>query len=707
MELFKIFGTIALKGKEEFGSGLDDASGKAKKFADTLQNGLGKAAQIGAKAVTAAVPAAGTAIGFVVKNAIESYSEYEQLVGGVETLFKDSAGTVMQYAENAYQTAGLSANEYMDTVTSFSASLLQSLGGDTAQAAEMANLAVTDMSDNANKMGTDMTMIQNAYQGFAKQNYTMLDNLELGYGGTKEEMQRLIDDANELNATQGKLTNYSIDSFADIVSAIHDVQTEMGITGTTAKEAATTIQGSISSAKAAWENWLTALGDGNADIEAETKKLMDAIGVAASNLLPVFEQVLSSLGQALSTKLPELLSQAVSFVVSHLPDILSLGLQLVLALIDGLGQGFSTLLGMMGDWLQSSIVEPIKNKFEEAKTTVSEKWESIKTTTAEKWESIKTTVSEKAEAIAAKAKEKFEEVKSTASEKWEAVKSTTSEKWEAIKSTVQEKLEPIVSEAKAKFEEVKAAASEKWESIKAATSEKWEAIRSKVFEKASAMVEQTKGKFEEIKSAASEKWTAIKDIAAEKWESIRQTVQDKVDALKNFLPGAWDSIKSTAQSALSALTGILTQPFQAAYDAISGIVGKIKSAVSSVASAVSSVASTVSSVFGGSGGSSVSAHAAGGVLTKPTIFGYTPSTNTYHLGGEAGAEAIAPIGVLQGYVAAAVASQNDGIANALNRLADAIIDMDANMGGNLREALNGTSLSINQREFGRLVRGVT
>lgn len=707
MELFKIFGTIVLKGKEEFGSGLDDASGKAKKFADALQNGLGKAAQIGAKAVTAAVSAAGTAIGFVLKNAIENYSEYEQLVGGVETLFKDSAGTVMQYAENAYQTAGLSANEYMDTVTSFSASLLQSLGGDTAQAAEMANLAVTDMSDNANKLGTDMTMIQNAYQGFAKQNYTMLDNLKLGYGGTKEEMQRLIDDANELNATQGKLTNYSIDSFADIVSAIHDVQTEMGITGTTAKEAATTIQGSISSAKAAWENWLTALGDSNADIEAETKKLMDAIGVAASNLLPVFEQVLSSLGQALSTKLPELLSQAVSFVVAHLPDILLLGWQLVLALIDGLGQGFSTLLGMMGEWLQSSIVEPIKNKFEEAKTTVSEKWESIKTTTAEKWESIKTTVSEKAEAIASKAKEKFEEVKTTASEKWEAVKSTTTEKWEAIKSTVWAKLEPIVSKAKEKFEEVKTTASEKWEAVKSTTSEKWEAIKTTVYEKASAMAEQTKGKFEEIKSAASEKWTAIKDIAAEKWESIRQTVQDKVDALKNFLPGAWDSIKSTAQSALSALTGILTQPFQAAYDAISGIVGKIKSAVSSVASAVSSVASTVSSVFGGSGGSSVSAHAAGGVLTKPTIFGYTPSTNTYHLGGEAGAEAIAPIGVLQGYVAAAVASQNDGIASALNRLADAIIDMDANMGGNLREALNGTSLSINQREFGRLVRGVT
>ena len=677
MELFKIFGTIALKGKEEFGSGLDDASGKAEKFADKLQNGLGKAAQIGAKAVTAAVSAAGTAIGFLIKNAIEGFSEYEQLVGGVETLFKDSAGTVMQYAENAYQTAGLSANEYMDTVTSFSASLLQSLGGNTAQAAEMANLAITDMSDNANKMGTDMTMIQNAYQGFAKQNYTMLDNLKLGYGGTKEEMQRLIDDANELNATQGKLTNYSIDSFADIVSAIHDVQTEMGITGTTAKEAATTIQGSISSAKAAWENWLTALGDGNADIEAETKKLMDAIGVAASNLLPVFEQVLSSLGQALSTKLPELLSQAVSFVVSHLPDILSLGLQLVLALIDGLGQGFSTLLGMMGDWIQSSIVEPIKSKFEEVKSTVSEKWESIKTTTAEKWESIKTTVSEKAEAIAAKAKEKFEEVKSTASEKWEAVKSTTSEKWEAIKSTVQEKLEPIVSEAKAKFEEVKAAASEKWESIK-----------STISEKAEAMATKAKGKFEEIKIAASEKWEAVKSTTSEKWSAIKSTLSEKVSAMVSTATGKWEELKSGAQEAVNKVKGF--------FDNLTLKLPHIKLPHFSISGTLSLDPPSVPHI-------SVDWYAKGGVFNEPTIFQTAKGLKGV---GEAGAEAVAPIDVLQGYVAAAVASQNEGLILILQKILDAILLMDANMGGNLREALNGTSLSINQREFGRLVRGV-
>ena len=198
----------------------DEASENVETLSGKFKNGLAAAAKVGA----AAVSAAATGIAVLTKKALNNYAEYEQLVGGVDTLFKDSSAKVQEYAANAYKTAGLSANEYMDTVTSFSASLLQSLGGDTEAAADMANVAITDMSDNANKMGTDMASIQNAYQGFAKQNYTMLDNLKLGYGGTKEEMQRLIDDANALNAAQGKYTNYSIESYADIVSAIHDVQ---------------------------------------------------------------------------------------------------------------------------------------------------------------------------------------------------------------------------------------------------------------------------------------------------------------------------------------------------------------------------------------------------------------------------------------------------------------------------------------------------
>lgn len=415
MEIFKILGTIALSGQDKFNSDMDSASGKGKKLANVLGKGLGVAAKVGAAAVTAAA----TAIATVTKSAVENYAEYEQLVGGVETLFKDSAGTVMQYAENAYKTAGLSANDYMDTVTSFSASLLQSLGGDTAAAADMADMAITDMSDNANKMGTDMTSIQNAYQGFAKQNYTMLDNLKLGYGGTKEEMQRLIDDANALNAAQGKATDYSIDSFADIVSAIHDVQTEMDITGTTAKEASTTIDGSINSAKAAWQNWLTALGDSNADIQSKTDELVSAIGTAAGNILPVIGQVLSSLGQALATKLPELLSQAVSFVISNLPQIVVLGLQLIVALIQGLAQGFNQLISMMDAWAQEAIVTPVRNKVEEFKTTIHEGFETAKSNVLATFDSIKSGITEKIDAAREKVHEAIETIKSFFDFKWE------------------------------------------------------------------------------------------------------------------------------------------------------------------------------------------------------------------------------------------------------------------------------------------------
>ena len=220
-------------GVEGVGDAMDGAGQKTSIFGDVLKaNLLGNAIVSGVKAVASGIKS-------LISGAIEGYGEYEQLVGGVETLFGSSADTVIKNAETAYKTAGLSANAYMETVTSFSASLLQSMGNDTEAAAKKADLAITDMSDNANKMGTDMQSIQNAYQGFAKQNYTMLDNLKLGYGGTKEEMQRLIDDANALNAAQGNYTNYSIESYADIVDAIHTVQTEMGITGTTALEAST------------------------------------------------------------------------------------------------------------------------------------------------------------------------------------------------------------------------------------------------------------------------------------------------------------------------------------------------------------------------------------------------------------------------------------------------------------------------------------
>ena len=241
--------------------------------------GLGKslvsvsksAGKLAFKGTATAIAGTTAAITGLVTASTKAYASYEQLVGGVDTLFKDSSKKVQQYAADAYKTAGMSGNEYMETVTSFSASLLQSLGGDTEKAADVANQAMIDMSDNANKMGTDMQSIQNAYQGFAKQNYTMLDNLKLGYGGTKEEMQRLLADAEKLSGV-----HYDISNFSDVTQAIHEIQNSLDITGTTAKEASTTIEGSANSMKAAWSNLLVGISDDTQDFDTLVNNFVES-----------------------------------------------------------------------------------------------------------------------------------------------------------------------------------------------------------------------------------------------------------------------------------------------------------------------------------------------------------------------------------------------------------------------------------------------
>jgi len=327
MNLFDLYAKIRLD-TDDYERGLGEASGSMSNFS-SLTVAAGNLIADGLKV-------AGKAIVNLGKQAIGGFAEQEQLVGGVETLFKDSADTVMGYAQNAYKTAGMTANKYMETVTSFSASLLQSLDGDTAKAAEKANLAITDMSDNANKMGTSMEMIQNAYNGFAKQNFTMLDNLKLGYGGTKEEMQRLLEDAEKLSGLE-----FDISSYADIVDAIHVVQTEMGITGTTAKEASSTISGSVASAKSAWQNLVTGIADGNADLDVLITNFTDSVGTAAGNILPVVQTVLTNLGGLLEEKGPEMVVSGVKLLgnlavgaVNAIPDIVSKVPEIVMAIVE-------------------------------------------------------------------------------------------------------------------------------------------------------------------------------------------------------------------------------------------------------------------------------------------------------------------------------------------------------------------------------------
>lgn len=368
------------KSVKDFSTEEEKAGNNALTLGDLIKgNIISEGIIAGIKGLAGAMKTVGSALLDIGKSALNSYADYEQLIGGVETLFKDSAGVVEGYANNAYKTAGLSANQYMETVTSFSASLLQSLNDDTAKSAEVADMAITDMADNANKMGTDMTSIQNAYQGFAKQNYTMLDNLKLGYGGTKEEMQRLLKDAQEISGVK-----YDISNLSDVYNAIHVIQGKLGVTGTTAKEASTTIQGSISSMKSSWQNFLTGLASGQ-DISGLIDNLVQSAVTVMDNVLPVvytitetivaevpnlinklvaespkFVELISNTIQTMIVglqeslpKIMESVSQIIQTIVKvitdNLPSILQMGITILVELANGIAKSLPTLIPQMVD----------------------------------------------------------------------------------------------------------------------------------------------------------------------------------------------------------------------------------------------------------------------------------------------------------------------------------------------------------------------
>lgn len=300
---------------------------------------IGQFASAAGKAIGAGLAAGATAVAALAKSSIEAYADYEQLTGGVETLFKNSAGIVEEYAANAYKTAGLSANQYMETVTSFSASLLQSLGGDTEAAAKVADMAITDMADNANKMGTSMESIQSAYQGFAKQNYTMLDNLKLGYGGTKSEMERLLADATALSGIE-----YDISNLNDVYEAIHVIQTELDITGTTAKEASTTISGSLSSMKSAWQNVLVGISDDNADFESLINNLVESVGTFAKNIIPRIQSALKGIGKLVADLAPVIAAELPALMDAILPSLLEAAVSLIDSVVQAIPEILPALL---------------------------------------------------------------------------------------------------------------------------------------------------------------------------------------------------------------------------------------------------------------------------------------------------------------------------------------------------------------------------
>lgn len=532
MNVFDLAATLTLD-TSEYSSALKNAEQQTSEIAQSAEqkaSGLGSKVggflKVGAAVGVAAVTAAAAAVGSLVRQSVDSYAEYEQLVGGVETLFKDSADTVQQYAANAYQTAGLSANEYMETVTSFSASLLQSLGGDTEQAARMADLAITDMSDNANKMGTDMEAIQNAYQGFAKQNYTMLDNLKLGYGGTKEEMQRLIDDANKLREAQGLNADLTIDSYADVVEAIHTVQTEMGITGTTAKEASTTIQGSIGQMKSAWQNLLTGLADPNADLSKLFDNLVDSASTVVDNLLPVVEQALVSIGDLIATGIPKLFERLPEILTTVVPALISAAISLVAQLVAALPEIIAGLIDAIPTIL-ASIMEAFGPLVESLGELFGQAWEAVK-------------------AVFAPVGEWFTARKEDIQNAFAAVDSWFNEKFTAAKDFVHSA----------------------WESIGSWFGDRWSDIQ---------------GAMQSADSWFSEKFTSAKDAVHTAWSGIGSFFTEKWTEIKNVFSNAWDIFKGIGGNIVQGLIAGITEWIGSAIAKARELIQRVKGAANSEA----------------------------------------------------------------------------------------------------------------------------
>jgi phage-related protein len=385
---------------------MKDATNSASKMSSVMK-GIGSSAIKVGKGLAVAGAAAATAVTALVSKSVGAFADYEQLTGGVETLFGAGGRSVEEYAQSvgksvsdiqgkydslmsaqnvvlenankAYMTAGMSANEYMDTVTGFSASLISSLGGDTNKAADYANSALVDMSDNANKMGTDMESIKNAYQGFAKQNYTMLDNLKLGYGGTQEEMKRLLSDAEKLTGQR-----YNISSFADITQAIHAIQTQMDITGTTAKEASTTISGSWGSLKAAFQNVLVGLTTGEDMFDQSLDALINTAVTFGQNIIPAIKGALSGVGSLIESLAPVIVAELPSMVSDILPHLVSAAKSLVTGLISqlpALGKAvldaIPSIFDGMTDVIGESSVGKLKGSFEGLKNTITDTFSNI------------------------------------------------------------------------------------------------------------------------------------------------------------------------------------------------------------------------------------------------------------------------------------------------------------------------------------------
>lgn len=781
---------------------MKDATNSASKMSSVMK-GIGSSAKKVGKGLAVAGAAAATAVTALVSKSVGAFSDYEQLTGGVETLFGSGGRSVEEYAQSvgksvsdiqgkydslmsaqnavlenankAYMTAGMSANEYMDTVTGFSASLISSLGGDTNKAADYANSALVDMSDNANKMGTDMESIKNAYQGFAKQNYTMLDNLKLGYGGTQEEMKRLLSDAEKLTGQR-----YDISSFADITQAIHAIQTQMDITGTTAKEASTTISGSWGSLKAAFENTLVGLTTGGEMFDQSLDALVDSAKTFGQNVIPAITGALSGVGSLIESLAPVIVAELPSMVSDILPHLVSATKSLVTGLISqlpALGKAvldaIPSIFDGMTDVIGESSVGKLKGSFEGLKNTITDTfsnigpmlkdfceggistfcdalstamdlasgaisviealspvigavagaiitykgavllWNAAETaknvvmgiSTAAQWAlNVAMTANPIGIVIVAIGAlvgafivlwNKSEGFRNFWINLWEKVKAIVTSAWEGIKAGF-EKIKNGISAVKEKvstmWNGVKEKTSELWGGVKNVVSEKLNNIKSTYDAHGRGLKGATFAAIEGVKEYYRTGYDAINQLTGGKLGEVVNKVSEKMEAVKGKFSEAFGNVKNTVMTIFENIKNGITEKISAAVNKVKEIFGSIAEKVSDVWGKIKGIIKAPKIVQKGTvsiAGVSTPIpklglewNAKGGIMTRPTAFGY--ANGKVQMGGEAGAEAILPLRTFWNNLSQYIAESNKGgntitneikiVINADNKTADEIAD---------------------------------
>ena len=760
---------------------MKDATNSASKMSSVMK-GIGSSAIKVGKGLAVAGAAAATAVTALVSKSVGAFSDYEQLTGGVETLFGAGGRSVEEYAQSvgksvsdiqgkydslmsaqnavlenankAYMTAGMSANEYMDTVTGFSASLISSLGGDTNKAADYANSALVDMSDNANKMGTDMESIKNAYQGFAKQNYTMLDNLKLGYGGTQEEMKRLLSDAEKLTGQR-----YDISSFADITQAIHAIQTQMDITGTTAKEASTTISGSCGSLKAAFKNVLVGLTTCGDMFDQSLDALINTAVTFGQNIIPAIKGALSGVGYLIEGLAP-VIGETIPPLINDLaPTLANSAVSLISSLVNGLTQNatqFSECLSNMIIVAVAGISTVVPQLLDAASKIVSNLMQGLTNSMPQIVNGAVTLVEGlvnglvnnipllimgAVQLVASLANGLIENLPRIIDAGVNLITGIISASYSMMPQIIQTGVQLVVNLAiglvqaipqlitalpqitgsivngfmsinwfdlglqliKSIWEGIKSIGSEMWNGVKEKTSELWGGVKNAVSEKLNniksaydahggGLKGATFAAIEGVKEYYRTGYDAINQLTGGKLGEVVNAVGEKMEVVKGKFSEAFGNVKNTVMTIFENIKNGITEKISAAVNKVKEIFGSIADKVSDVWGKIKGIIKAPKIVQKGTvsiAGVSTPIpklglewNAKGGIMTRPTAFGY--ANGKVQMGGEAGAEAILPLRTFWNNLSQYIAESNKGgntitneikiVINADNKTTDEIAD---------------------------------